>query len=487
MKKLVFIFCLLINSYILCCQNIITFNRSYTDTLFFSNGSNDAIETDSFYYISTSGIGNFLDGNVGTFVRVYKIDKLGNEQSGYNVIYPNKDFITSTKMIKSKSNDGFYLAQPFIVDSNFVNNGFFSIIKLNNNLETEWQFVLQDSIPNNLPFEIFEQNNKLYLFGTSKFQGTPVFSRLIIISKEGELLNSFAYYEPEGNLIPFRGCLLISGNMLMSGSTEKFGTMRGNMLKVDSLGNLVQTYNYPNTYALGVRNFGPAHALMYGYNIPVIGNGARGVLQKIDTNGVVIWRKNIPYGSDFGFNGANVFSNGNIVGVGNTYIPGTNGAGYVGCFDGIGNTLWQRTYINPTNLPNVTDQLIDVLETTDGGILINGAAIGAGGQDLWLLKLDSMGCLDPNCWVGIEDVKPNSMGVQIYPNPATEWLNVKVALEFTDVNLRIINLSGQLVGQYELSAPLNYLSVSNLPYGLYLLKFEDNKGNFETQKIFLGR
>ena len=485
MKKLVFIFCLLINSYILCCQNIITFNRSYTDTLFFSNGSNDAIETDSFYYISTSGVGNFLDGNVGTFVRVYKIDKLGNEQSGYNVIYPNKDFITSTKMIKSKSNDGFYLAQPFIVDSNYVFNGFFSIIKLNNNLETEWQFVLQDTIPNNLPFEIFEQNNKLYLFGTSKFQGAPIFSRLIIISKEGELLNSFAYYEPEGNLIPFRGCLLSSGNMLMSGSTKKFGTMRGNMLKVDSLGNKVAEYNYANTYSLGVRNFGTAHVLMYGYNI--INNTSPGVLIKADTNGVIEWRKNISFNNSMLFNGVNVFSNGNIIGVGTTFPNEQTAIGYVGCFDGNGNTLWQRTYINPTNLPNVTDQMSDVLETADGGILINGAAIGAGGQDLWLLKLDSMGCLNPNCWVGIEDVKPNSMGVQIYPNPATEWLNVKVAPEFTDVNLRIINLSGQLVGQYELSAPLNYLSVNNLPYGLYLLKFEDNKGNFETQKIFLGR
>lgn len=483
MKKIVFAFCLLLISYNCSTQNIVTFNNTYSDTLFFSSGCNDAIETDSFYYVSTSGVGNFLDGNFGTFVRVYKIDKSGFEHKGYNVIYPNKDFITLTKMIKSKSNDGFYLAQPFIVDSNIVFNGFFSIIKLDNNLNQEWQFVLQDSIVGNLPFELFEQNNKIYLFGTSGSSINPIKARLIIINLSGELLSSYAYSEPNGYLITYRGCLLKSGNMLMSGSTNKFGSKRGYMIKVDSLGNLVQTYNYPNTYSLGVRNFGENYALMYGYNIATDGIG---VLQKVDTNGLVIWRKNITYGTDFYFNGAKVFSNGNIVGVGTTSIPGTNGAGYVGCFDGNGNTLWQRTYINPNNIANATDQMSDVLETTDGGILINGSAIGAGGQDLWLVKLDSNGCLEPNCWVGIEDVQQNNFGVQIYPNPATDWLNIKVPLEKGNVQLEIFNLTGQMVAAFTLNAPINYLQVGHLSKGIHLLKFVREDLAVEVQKIILG-
>jgi hypothetical protein len=67
----------------------------------------------------------------------------------------------------------------------------------------------------------------------------------------------------------------------MGGATSKFGNLRGCLLKFDSLGNLLQTIYYPNTYSLGVRNFGDGHALMYGYNIPVIGNGGRGIVSSI--------------------------------------------------------------------------------------------------------------------------------------------------------------------------------------------------------------
>jgi hypothetical protein len=485
MRFLVFLYFFLFISSVIKSQPASTFNKTYQDTVFFSYFGCKVIETDSFYFTSGSGIGNYPNTSYGTFVKVYKIDKFGNGHKGLFENYLEKDFVTSTQLIKSKNNDGFYLAQPYIVDSNYVSNGFFSIIKLDNNLTPQWQFVLQDTVANNLPLEMFEQNSKIYLFGTSRYNvSTPRFNRLITIGLNGNLIDTFSYKENNGGLSLYRGCLLKSGNMLMAGTTWKFGTMRGYMHKIDSLGNKVGVYDYPNTYSLGVRNFGDAHALMYGYNIQ--NNTALGVLIKADTNGVVIWRRNVNYNNSMLFNGATVLNNGNIVAVGTTWFNGLS-AGYVGCFDGVGNTLWQRTYNNPNNLSQHNDQMSDVIETSDGGILVNGAAQGITGQDLWLVKLDSMGCLEPNCWVGIEDIKPNSMGVQVYPNPATEWLNIKVAPGFTDVTVKLINLSGQLVGQYPLNAPLNYLSVNSLPYGLYLLKFEDGKGNFETQKVFLGR
>ena len=130
------------------------------------------------------------------------------------------------------------------------------------------------------------------------------------------------------------------------------------------------------------------------------------------------------------------------------------------------------------------DFFSNVIETSDGGLLINGSTNEgfSGGQNLWLVKLDSMGCLEPDCWVGVEQADANTIGVAVYPNPATDWLYLKYD-NTRSITLEIFNLSGQRVLQHQHMAPKESIEISHLPTGLYLLRFVDEFGNVAMEKL----
>ena len=45
-------------------------------------------------------------------------------------------------------------------------------------------------------------------------------------------------------------------------------------------------------------------------------------------------------------------------------------------------------------------------------------------QQAWLLKVDSEGCLVPNCHVSTQELPQNSLQFSLYPNPASDFLNI---------------------------------------------------------------
>ena len=134
---------------------------------------------------------------------------------------------------------------------------------------------------------------------------------------------------------------------------------------------------------------------------------------------------------------------------------------------------------------------IDFIETQDHHLLISGAADDGsccGGQNAWLVKLDSMGCLEPGCWeVGIEDAKENELGVKVFPNPAGEWVNFKLPGNSGEITLEVFSISGQRVLHTALFAPLEAVQVSHLPAGLYLLKLTNKNGTSSAQRIIIAR
>ena len=146
------------------------------------------------------------------------------------------------------------------------------------------------------------------------------------------------------------------------------------------------------------------------------------------------------------------------------------------------------------------DYFIDFAETSDHGLLISGAAADDGccslgnydticcsGQNLWLVKLDSMGCLEPDCWVGLNEVKPNDLGISVYPNPANDWINFKLKVANKPVNLEIYSIFGQRVMNTKLFASLKAVQVSHLSAGLYFAKFTLQDGRSVTGRILISR
>jgi len=103
-------------------------------------------------------------------------------------------------------------------------------------------------------------------------------------------------------------------------------------------------------------------------------------------------------------------------------------------FDEQGNTIWSRFYSHYSGLPpGYPQQFKDVKQTSDGGFILTGVTEGIAPpnpQRLWLLKLDSVGCLVPGCnTVGVEEFETQlQSALQLSPNPASERVQVSLAL-----------------------------------------------------------
>jgi len=80
----------------------------------------------------------------------------------------------------------------------------------------------------------------------------------------------------------------------------------------------------------------------------------------------------------------------------------------------------------------------------------------------------------------VETILP-ATSLQLSPNPASEFLQIQA--NFTITNLAILSLTGQTIQQIQvLPSTSANIGVHHLTPGLYLLKTQDNAGNFAIQK-----
>ena len=103
-------------------------------------------------------------------------------------------------------------------------------------------------------------------------------------------------------------------------------------------------------------------------------------------------------------------------------------------FDELGNTIWSRFYAHYVGLPSNYPQVFrDAKQTSDGGFILTGVTEGIAppnSQRLWLVKLDSMGCLVPGCnTVGVEEFESQlQSALRVSPNPAHEVVRFNLEL-----------------------------------------------------------
>jgi hypothetical protein len=74
--------------------------------------------------------------------------------------------------------------------------------------------------------------------------------------------------------------------------------------------------------------------------------------------------------------------------------------------------------------------------------------------------------------------------IDIYPNPASDWLSIDGLTGDTDCI--VLNLQGQIVGQFTSNSTSNKFHIGNLSSGVYFLQWSDEKG-FQTKKFVVSR
>ncbi|NQU35389.1 MAG: T9SS type A sorting domain-containing protein, partial [Bacteroidetes bacterium] len=165
----------------------------------------------------------------------------------------------------------------------------------------------------------------------------------------------------------------------------------------------------------------------------------RDALIKIDLQGNVVWEKK--YGKSLWnkyLRSVNINDKGDIIVTGNIQGSAYHLEGYSGYlfkFSIDGDSLWYREYQKLKELFSF-NYLYGVTPTSDGGYIAVGDVSpyppDTGNQDVWVIKVDSMGCESWNdCWVGEPEhiALRNEEKLVIYPNPANRVINIFIPKE----------------------------------------------------------
>ena len=216
---------------------------------------------------------------------------------------------------------------------------------------------------------------------------------------------------------------------------------------------------------------------------------------KVDSTGKKEWDKRYDAGTNDVFKIIRTTNDGNLIAAGGTVLPGTHHPdAWLVKLNPHGDTLWTRHYSYYGGDSHTYVE--DMIQTSDGGYALTGYTIAnvPTGNDLWVLKTDSLGrtCDSPPCQgviTGINEpalFQPNTLS--IYPNPTlgTTVINFPKLTPVEGI-VTIFDARGQIKGQFSLPKGTSQYALSlNQPPGLYVLKLETTDGRIYTCKLVVA-
>ncbi|MBK8192780.1 MAG: T9SS type A sorting domain-containing protein [Lewinellaceae bacterium] len=219
---------------------------------------------------------------------------------------------------------------------------------------------------------------------------------------------------------------------------------------------------------------------------PVNGSIDQAKIVRISPAGNILWLKHFP-GKEWHawFSYPAETSNGALVMAGGEMeFDSTNGnywvLGTLTKTDAQGNLIWKRQYYTRHDLDNY---FFGMIPTSDLGFLMYGFAYRDSNnrQDAWVVKVDSLGCLEPGCEgsVAAPEAEATAVALNIYPNPTTDRFTVESPGE-PMLGLRLFDLNGRVLDdvQFFRQYPVREyrLSLAGQPPGVYVLSVRTDKG-----------
>ncbi|MEO5674791.1 MAG: T9SS type A sorting domain-containing protein, partial [Chitinophagales bacterium] len=248
----------------------------------------------------------------------------------------------------------------------------------------------------------------------------------------------------------------------------------------DSAGNLIFEKQFYGSYDCGGTRITPPtlddHIIMWGCLDTVIHPGYYpypNFIAKLDSNLNVLWRTiySIPNELDIWF--VRQLADSSFILVGEAVDSTFTEKGWIAKVDKNGNKQWEHLYQYGSSFFN---EFRDAQQTSDGGYIVCGGTLNAqNNQDIWLVKLDSNGCLVQGCVINTGTVEiVDQMQLQLFPNPASDYCTITFDIPPREnkVTLTVFDLQGRELVKEKLSSSDHQLELplQNFATGLYVIE-----------------
>ena len=389
------------------------------------------------------------------------------------------------------------------------------IIKMDTVNQIIWQNNFQTDLDFSFPNDIVAMDDHLYITAVSE-RTEPYHRRLNVkkIDVSGQEIWSRDYNSTSYSSYPTKAVVSSDDNLLLSaifrhqlsvpfttsqitkinssGNVvwEVFGVekARDGAVRVDiaelSDGNLVQLYEvdkFDDFEYSSVYNWAPVRMDWY------------------DPDGNFLFHKYIEYPS------LEQFERGNVTAGSGDYFFLTGAHldnelpseryGVVTKFNNQGDTIWTKQYYHP-NYPEPNDRrfIRNLVELDNGDLLLLGMT-GAQGSfnEVWFMRVNEHGCFgttecDDLVTSTETDLDLSLLDIKIFPNPATDILQITSAANRPIQSVTLYNFSGQKIKEVNLPSGQSNLdiSVADFPAGNYILSLELKDGKVVTELVRVG-
>jgi hypothetical protein len=288
-------------------------------------------------------------------------------------------------------------------------------------------------------------NGNLAVVGWKQVPGPDLTKGFLIVTDEAGTLLTINEYGGSAVDALYSVYATFDGGTILGGYTRSFGTlgMKNHFLvKTDSLGNQEWMRAIGSTRedcAADVIQSSDGNFVFCGcwneYTIADTEHYTFAYISKLNSSGDLIWEHTY---EDL-FEGSNYYTRLRIIKElenEDFIVIGERAGANVGIMlrtDKDGNLLWYREFLHPTTQSYGAYNIInDVIPDGEGGFVCAGWLYGSPldsiqGQDLWVFRTDSMGCLVPGCHLTDNiTVHANEVAVSLYPNPVQDQLSVHI-------------------------------------------------------------
>ncbi len=384
------------------------------------------------------------------------------------------------------------------------------IIKMDSTNEIIWQQALQTDLDYSFPNDIVLIDDYLYI--TSVIERTEPFHRRLNVKKvdiSGQEVWSRNFNSTSFISYPSQAIVSSDNYLLLSATFTHQQTVpfrRSQLMKINSLGNVewevLGTEKTQNGVQATLTELSNGNLLQLyevdkfdDFEYRIVYNPFPVRMDWYDADGNFLFYKYIEYPNTQQFERGNVTAgNGDYFFLTGAHLDNelpSERYGVVTKFDNQGDTIWTKQYYHP-NYPEPNDRrfIRNLIELDNGDLLLLGMT-GAQGSfnEVWFMRVNEHGCFGTaTCDDLVTSTETNLdlslLDIKIFPNPATDILQITSSVEHPIEQAKLYDLNGQAVAHQLSNDPTKMeISVADFPEGMYVLSLELKDGRILTELV----